>query len=183
MDTPAADQIPSQPAKPRGKFTGERRKAIRPDTYRRVVELLAEPRSQVPYDHIARLLHVGEHTIKAVEKAEAISIAERKQRLLVKAARIADTAADRIEDQIGKANVSQAAVVFGIATEKMLLLNNAPTLNIQHAVVIGTNSLYDEFKAINDSLVASLQNGPPSAPVRALPPPAANRVLETGVGS
>ena len=57
-------------SKRKGRFTGERVKALRPDTYRRVMELLAEPRQQVPYDHIARLLRVSEHTVKAIEKAE-----------------------------------------------------------------------------------------------------------------
>jgi len=32
------------------------------------VELLAEPREHVPYDHICRLLRVSEHTLKAIEK-------------------------------------------------------------------------------------------------------------------
>jgi hypothetical protein len=39
-----------------GRFTGQRLKVPRPDTYRRVMELLAEPREHVPYDHICRLL-------------------------------------------------------------------------------------------------------------------------------
>jgi hypothetical protein len=52
----------------KGRFTGERVKAIRPETYRRALELLAQPREQVPYDHICRLLRVSEHTLKAIEK-------------------------------------------------------------------------------------------------------------------
>ena len=86
------------------------------------MELLTEPRSQVPYDHICRLLHVSEHTLKAIEKAESLSIAERKQRLLDKALRIASKAADRVEDQIEGANITQATVAFGVATEKIMLL-------------------------------------------------------------
>jgi hypothetical protein len=112
---------PEQP-RPRGRFTGQRLKLLRPDTYRQAVELLAEPRQQVPYDHICRLLHVSEHALKAIEKAESLSIAERKQRLLDKALRIASKAADRVEDQIGGANITQATVAFGVATEKIMLL-------------------------------------------------------------
>jgi hypothetical protein len=108
-------------AKPKGHFTGQRLKVLRPETYRRVMELLAEPREQVAYDHICRLLRVSEHTVKAIEKTESASIAERKQRLLTKALRIANKAADRIEDQIDGANITQATVAFGVATEKMLL--------------------------------------------------------------
>jgi hypothetical protein len=33
-----------------GPFTGQRLKLLRPETYRQAVELLAEPREQVPYD-------------------------------------------------------------------------------------------------------------------------------------
>lgn len=170
MDASTDNQThsPPEPPKPRGRFTGERLKLLRPDTYRRAADLLAEPRSQVPYDHIARLLHVSVHSVKAIEQAEAIPIAERKQRLLLKAARIADKAADRIEDQLDKANITQATVAFGVVTDKMLLLNNDPTMNIAHAVVVGTaNSLYDDFKALNDSLVAKLR--PPAVPLPALP--------------
>jgi hypothetical protein len=68
------------------------------------------------------LLQVSEHTLKAIEKAESPSIAERKQRLLDKALRIASKAADRVEDQIDGANITQATVAFGVATEKMMLL-------------------------------------------------------------
>jgi len=71
------------------------------------VELLAEPREQVPYDHICRLLHVSEHTLKAIEASESLSIAERKERLLAKAWRLANKAIDRVEDQIDGANTSR----------------------------------------------------------------------------
>jgi hypothetical protein len=73
-------QSEREQSKPKGRFTGQRLKTLRPDTYRRAMELLAEPREQVPYDHICRLLYVSEHTLKAIEKAESLSIAERKQR-------------------------------------------------------------------------------------------------------
>jgi hypothetical protein len=70
------------------------------------VELLAEPREQVPYDQICRLVHVSKHTLKAIEKAESLSIGERKQRLLDKAMCIASKAANRVEDQIDGANIT-----------------------------------------------------------------------------
>ena len=65
---------------------------------------------------------MSEHTLKAIEKAESLSIAERKQRLLDKALRITSKAADRVEDQIDGANITQATVAFGVATEKIMLL-------------------------------------------------------------
>ncbi len=119
----------------KGRFTGERVKALRPEVYRRAVELLAEPREHVPYDHICRLLRVGEHTLKAIEKAESASIAERKQALLAKAMRIAHKAADRIEDQIDGANITQATVAFGVAADKINLLGGGdPIIQIQHSI-------------------------------------------------
>lgn len=98
------------------------------------MELLAEPREQVPYDHICRLLRVSEHTLKAIEKAESASIAERKQALLAKAMRIAHKAADRIEDQIEGASIGQATITFGVATDKINLLSGDPTIQIQHSI-------------------------------------------------
>jgi hypothetical protein len=66
-------------SKPKGRFTGQRVKLLRPETYRQAVELLAEPREQVPYDHICRLLRVSEHTLKAIEARESLSIAPRRK--------------------------------------------------------------------------------------------------------
>jgi len=75
----------SQPdgGKPKGNYTGERLKALRPETYRKVVELLAEPGEHVSYREICRQCHVTDDTVKAVERREAISIATRKEALMV----------------------------------------------------------------------------------------------------
>ena len=115
-------QSEREQSKPKGRFTGQHLKTLRPDIYRRAVELSAEPREQVPYDHICRLLRVSEHTLKAIEKTESLSIAERKERLLAKAWRLANKAIDRVEDQIDDANITQATIAFGVSTEKILLL-------------------------------------------------------------
>ena len=45
-------------------------------------------------------------------QSAAISAQERKQGLFSKAIRIADKAADRMEDQIGSANISQATIAL-----------------------------------------------------------------------
>ena len=57
--------------KPKGNYTGERLKVLRPETYRRVVRLLAEPRDYVSYREICRRCHVTDDTVKAVEQREA----------------------------------------------------------------------------------------------------------------
>jgi hypothetical protein len=160
---------PCDRSKPKGRFTGERVKALRPETYHRVVELLAEPRSQVPYDHICRLLRVSEHTVKAIEKAESAPIAERKERLLAKALRIADKAADRIENQIDGANITQATVAFGVATDKAQLLSGDMTARIEH--VPGQGNIFqvyhDLIKAIEAR--ANAKADAPSTAQLALP--------------
>ena len=51
------------------KPTGALLKALRPDTYRMVVELLAEPREHVSLREIERICGVGGNTIKAIERA------------------------------------------------------------------------------------------------------------------
>src|SRR5438876_8749654 len=119
----------SQPdgGKPKGNYTGERLKALRPETYRKVVELLAEPREHVSIREICRRCHVTDDTVKAVETREAISIAARKEALMVQAARIAKLAYDRVEDQIDSAPLPQAVVTAGVFTDKFQLLSGDAT--------------------------------------------------------
>ena len=56
-------------AKRKGNYTGERLKVLRPETYRRVVQLLAEPREHVSIREICRQCHVTDDTVKAIERA------------------------------------------------------------------------------------------------------------------
>ena len=118
--------------KPKGNYTGERLKVLRPETYRRVVRLLAEPRQYVSYREICRQCHVTDDTVKAIEQREAIPIATRKQALMEQAARIAKLAADRVEDQIDGATLPQAVVAFGVMTDKVTALSGDPAMIIQH---------------------------------------------------
>jgi predicted Zn-ribbon and HTH transcriptional regulator len=117
--------------KSKGNYTGERLKLLRPETYRRVVELLAEPREHVSIREICRQCHVTDDTVKAVEKREAISIAARKEALMVQAARIAKLAYDRVEDQIDTAPLPQAVVTAGVFTDKFQLLSVDATARLQ----------------------------------------------------
>jgi hypothetical protein len=102
---------------------------------------------------------VSEHTVNAIEKAESVSIAERKQALLGKAARIADKAADRIEDQIDGANITQATVAFGVTVDKINLLSGDPTVHIQHSIGQpdrNPNWLYDRLNELAARLTQPL---------------------------
>jgi hypothetical protein len=110
--------------KRKSNYTGERLKSLRPETYREVVRLLAEPREHVSIREICRRCHVTDDTIKAVERREAVPIAARKQELMLQAARIAKLAADRVEDQIDEAPLPQAVVTFGVMTDKIVALSN-----------------------------------------------------------
>jgi hypothetical protein len=112
--------------KSRANYTGERLKSLRPATYREVVRLLAEPREHVSYREICRRCHITDDTVKAVEEREAVSIATRKQELMVQVARIAQRAADRVKDEIGDAPLPQAVVTFGVMTDKIVALSNDP---------------------------------------------------------
>jgi len=105
---------------------------LRPETYRRVVQLLAEPREHVSYREICRQCHVTDDTVKGIEQREAIPIAARKQALMEQAARIARLAADRVEDQIDSATLPQAVVAFGVMTDKVRARADDPALIIRH---------------------------------------------------
>jgi hypothetical protein len=122
---------PDQPRK-KGNYTGERLKMLRPEIYRRVVELLAEPREHVSIREICRQCHVTDDTVRAVEKREAIPIAARKQALMVQAARIAKLAYDRVEDQIDTAPLPQAVVTAGVFTDKLQLLSGDATARLEN---------------------------------------------------
>jgi hypothetical protein len=159
--------------KSRGNYTGERLKMLRPETYRRVVELLAEPREHVSYREICRRCHVTDDTVKAVEQREAVPIAARKQQVMMQAARIAKRAADRVEDEIDDAPLPQAVVTFGVMTDKIVALSNDPQqISVSLTQQPGPN-LFERIQALADSInakaraiqAAEVQVEPPSAPM------------------
>src|SRR5439155_16952216 len=139
----------------------------RPETYRRVVRLLAEPREHVSYREICRRCRVTDDTVKAIEQREAVPIATRKQALMEQAARIARLAADRVEDQIDSATLPQAVVAFGVMTDKVLGLSADPALIIrhEHAHLHASQHHFQAFTRANiKQILAQLPGaGPPSA--------------------
>jgi hypothetical protein len=110
--------------KRRGRFTGERLLRERPRVYRKVVELLAEPGMSI--NQITKLCRVSEHTVRAVRDREAMSIAERKQRLMSIFGNVAEIAAERMEELAGTASLRDAGITAGIATDKLLALSSDP---------------------------------------------------------
>jgi hypothetical protein len=111
-------------------FTGERFLRERPRVYRKVVELLADPGMSV--NQITKLCRVSEHTVRAVREREAVSIAERKQRLMSIFGNVAEIAAERMEELAGTASLRDAGTTAGIATDKLLALSSDPQANNQH---------------------------------------------------
>jgi hypothetical protein len=89
-----------------------------------VVELLAEPGMSI--NQITKLCRVSEHTVRALREREAISIAERKQRLMSIFGNVAEIAAERMEELAGEASLRDAGTTAGIATDKLLALSSDP---------------------------------------------------------
>jgi len=139
--------------KPKWRYTGQRLKYLRPDVYRQVVQMLAEPREHVPYTEIMRVCRVNDRTIHAVEQEEQTPIADRKQVLLKSYARIAQRAADIVETGLPKLNGREAIVTAAIATEKLLLLSGDPTVHVLHTIEPGPN-LYQRIEEVRSRLAS-----------------------------
>jgi hypothetical protein len=144
--------LPNPPTK-KGNYTGERLKMLRPEIYRRVVELLAEPREHVSIREICRQCHVTDDTVRAVERREAVPIAARKQALMIQAARIAKLAYDRVEDQIDTAPLPQAVVTAGVFTDKLQLLSGDATARLENFNFnMKPVDLVAEFQKLHDAI-------------------------------
>jgi hypothetical protein len=156
-------------SKPKGRFTGERFLRERPKVYRKVVELLAEPGMSI--NQITKLCRVSEHTVRAVRDREAISIAERKQRLTSIFNNVAEIAAERMEELAGKASLRDAGTTAGIATDKLLALigQTSPSVGV---VIMPSEAERAERRAMHDKLDAiakRLAGAAPSSSALALP--------------
>ncbi len=143
--------------------TGELLRSLRPATYRQIVDLLAEPREHVSYREIARVCRCSGNTIKAVERAEVESIAERKSKLLLKVTRVAERAWSTVEDKLDDANLAQATICAGIATEKMILLGGEPSLRLEISGLRPTIDIYADFHAAQAKIARLLRESPPTS--------------------
>src|SRR5215831_13629059 len=107
-------------------FTAERVLRTRPRTYRAIVQLLADPHASV--NQIAKFHRVSTHTVRAIRAREAKTIADRKQSLISIFGNVAEMSAERMEELCGKANLRDAGISAGIATDKMLALTGQTAL-------------------------------------------------------
>jgi hypothetical protein len=116
------------------RYTAETVRRTRPKTYRKAVQLLADPTWSVL--QISKTLRLSEHTVRALRQREAQDIAERKKTLAAMLANVAELGAERMEATIGKASLRDATVGTGVAVDKMLLLTGqAPALQIANIVM------------------------------------------------
>ena len=115
------------------RYTAETVLRTRPKTYRKAVQLLADPNWSAL--QISKSLRLSEHTVRAIRAREAQDIAERKKSLAAMLANVAELGAGRMEETVGKVGCRDAAIVTGIATDKMLALTGQVPVGVQVAVV------------------------------------------------
>jgi hypothetical protein len=144
-------------------FTAERVLRTRPKTYRTIVKLLADPDAKVL--QIAKLHRVSEHTVHAIREREAVAIAERKQRLMSIFANVAEMSAERMEELAGEANLRDAGITAGIATDKLLALSGDPTSSFQQTHIhLQSFDIAGTFNSLLHSLQAKARALHPSPP-------------------
>jgi hypothetical protein len=111
------------------RYTAETVLRTRPKTYRKIVNLLADPNWSAI--QISKACRVSEHTVRAIREREAQTIAERKKTFAAMLANVAELGASRMERTIGKAKLRDAAIGTGIAVDKMLALTGqAPVIAV-----------------------------------------------------
>jgi len=112
---------PSYSPKMKGLYTGERLERDRPEVYTEVVELLACGTS---VNYIAQCCRVSRHTIRAVRKREADSIAQFRVRLAFKCSLLAEAAMDQIQEALeaGKVSLPLLIMIADKSTDMFLKL-------------------------------------------------------------
>ena len=134
------------------RYTAETVLRTRPKTYRKAVQLLADPNWSVL--QISKSLRLSEHTVRAIRAREAQDIAERKKTLAAMLANVAELGAGRMEETIGKASLRDAAIGTGIAVDKMLALTGqTPAVQIAN-LVLPTDEERAERRRLHDQLDA-----------------------------
>jgi hypothetical protein len=134
------------------RYTAETVRRTRPKTYRKAVQLLADPTWSVL--QISKTLRLSEHTVRAIRQREAQGIAERKKTLAAMLANVAELGAERMEETIGTASLRDAAIGTGIAVDKMLALTGQlPSVQIAN-LVMPTAEERAQRQAVHDRLDA-----------------------------
>jgi hypothetical protein len=121
-----------------GNYTGERLADQNPRKYREIIRLLSEG---ISINRICKSTKSTHGTIEAIQRIEAQTITERKRSLANVAARVARSAIHQIEDNLAnrKYQATHLPIVFGVATDKLLLLSDQATETIHHSVTVEGN--------------------------------------------
>ena len=148
------------PAGAQARYTAETVLRTRPKTYRKAVQLLADPNWSAL--QISKSLRLSEHTVRAIRAREAQDIAERKKSLAAMLANVAELGAGRMEETVGKAGCRDAAIVTGIATDKMLALTGQTPLVQIANITLPNEEERAERRALHDKLdaIAARLNAP-----------------------
>ena len=109
--------------------TGERLYRDRPDIYRGVVRMLAEP--GVSIRSICATLHVTDDTVRAVKERENIPIAAEKKAVLTNVTYGLRLASERVIELMPEASARDALIGVGILGDKMALLGGQPTIRVE----------------------------------------------------
>ena len=124
--------------------TGERLFRDRPDVYKAVVRMLAEP--GVTILNICRTLHVTDDVVRSVKERENISIAQEKKTVLANITHGLRLASERVIELMPEAPVRDALIGVGILGEKMQLLDGEPTARINTNQHIDFDALFEELR-------------------------------------
>ncbi len=111
--------------RPKFHCTGERLFRDRPDIYKAVVKLIAEP--GVSIRTICRECHVSDHTVRSIAAREKIPIAQVKKEVLANITHGLRLASERVIELMPEASARDALIGVGILGEKMQLLGGDPT--------------------------------------------------------
>src|SRR6266536_4646629 len=130
--------------KPKFHCTGERLFRDRPDVYKAVVKLLAEP--GVSVRTICRNLHVSDHTIRSVAAREGIALAAVKKEVLANITHGIRLASERVIELMPEASARDALLGVGILGDKMALLSGEPTVRVE----IGRFDLGAELRKLEE---------------------------------
>jgi hypothetical protein len=147
LDLPEIDK-----AKPKFHCSGERLFRDRPDIYKALVMLLAEP--GVSIRTMCRELHVSDHTIRSVAAREQISIATVKKQVLSNITHGLRLASDRVIEMMPTASTRDALIGVGILGEKMQLLGGDVTARIDIGPKI---DLGEKIRKLHEAIVARVE--------------------------
>lgn len=143
-----------------GEYTGERLFQRKPETYRLIVQLLAEGIGQIK---IGALLQVSPNTVRAVSAREGHSVDIVKKRLSARCLGVAGLALEGIEEDLSDplrrrlTSTKDKALVVGILTDKGLLMAGEATSRMEISDI--TKPSHDDFNAYIAGLKSAATRG------------------------